>query len=764
MKLSFGKSLRFRIPLLVLSGIIPLISIAIFYGTQSAAKKITKEAEENIALKTKLLAENIQNWDESNILALLNLSKQPDIVNPNPDKQRVILGEMIKTYKHLYLAHTINSEGWNIARSDEKELKYYGDRNYFKNAAIGNKINYETIISRTNNKPALCISTPTRSLEKIIGVSSICTDLNALAKQVGQLKFGETGYAFLIDQNADLLAHPNAQLLAGEKLTNLSHYPPVKNILEGNIGNFSFQDDKNIKWVSYSSRLDNGWAVVILQEEAEFLNSKIQFQNLAILISLVVILGVSGLTWFLANRLIKPISNLSIAAINISQGKLDQKVEIRQEDELGILAFCFNYMTTQLKTSFAELKKAKEEAVAANLAKDRFLANISHEFRTPLNSVLGYAKILQRDRSLDTEQVHKLNTIIRSGTYLLTLINDILDFSKSKTDKIELNVTEFDLSKFLNSLTGIVENEAREKGLQLRTEFKNIPSTIRADQKRLTQVLINLLNNGIKFTSSGEILLKVSLIETIEKNDSQLQQKLRFEVIDTGTGISKKDLQKIFQPFEQTGELESRYIGTGLGLAISKQLVELMGGKLQVKSKLGEGSNFWFEAVFSQEKINSEVQEKQGIKTISGYKGKKRKLLVVDDQPENRSLLVNILEPIGFEVLTANNGEEMLNLVERERPDLICLDLFMPVKTGFTSAKKLRQMPKFSNIPIIVITATSITEEMREYLKCEAFLSKPFEEERLLELLPQYLHLEWIYEEDERKIENAHDLAKFSDL
>lgn len=753
MKLSFWKSLRFRMPFLVLSGIIPLILIAIFYGTESAAKKITKQEEENLILKTKLLAENVQGWNGSNVLALLNLNKQPDIVNPNPDRQKVILAEIVETYKHLYLAHTINSQGWNIARNDGNELKYYGDRNYFQAAVNGNQINYETVIGRTSNKPALCMSTPTRSQEKIIGVSSICTDLSILAKQIDLLNFGETGYAFLVDRNANLLAHPNEELLSGENLTNFSQYPPVKNILEGQIGSFSFQDDRNNKWVSYSTRLDNGWSVVILQQEAEFLSSKIQFQNLAISISSIVILGVISLTWFLANRLIKPIRDLSDAAIDISDGKLDRKVEIKHEDELGILGSSFNHMATQLKTSFEELNKAKEEAVAANLAKDRFLANISHEFRTPLNSVLGYAKILKRDPFINAEQAHKLNTILRSGTYLLTLINDILDFSKSKTSKMELHVTEFDLPDFLNSLTGIVESEAREKGLQLRTEFKNIPSTIKADQKRLTQVLINLLNNGIKFTSSGEIVLKVSLIEKIKHNSFQLQQKLRFEVIDTGTGISKQEIKKIFQPFEQAGDIESKYIGTGLGLAISKQLVELMGGKLQLKSRLGEGSNFWFETVFSQE-INSQIKQKPVIQTISGYKGRKQKLLVVDDKLENRSLLVNILEPIGFEVSTANNGEEMLNFVERERPDLICLDLFMPVKTGFTSAKKLRQMPKFDKIPIIVISATSVTEKLRDLLPCEAFLSKPVDEDKLLELLQQYLHLEWIYGESKSVVKS----------
>ncbi len=760
MKLSFWKSLRFRMPFLVLSGIIPFILVAIFYGTENAAKKITKQEEENLILKTKLLAENVQGWNGSNVLALLNLNKQPDIVNPNLEKQNVILAEIVETYKHLYLAHTINSQGWNIARSDENELKYYGDRNYFQAAANGNQINYETVISRTTKKPALCMSTPTRSQEKIIGVSSICTDLSLLAKQIDLLNFGETGYAFLIDRNANLLAHPDEELLSGENLVNLSQYPPVKNLLEDRTGSFDFQDDRNIKWVSYSTRLDNGWSVVILQQEAEFLNSKIQFQNLAILISSIVILGVSGLTWFLANRLIKPIRDLSDAAIDISDGKLDRKVKIKQEDELGILGSSFNHMATQLKTSFEELEQAKEEAVTANLAKDRFLANISHEFRTPLNSVLGYAKILKRDPFINAEQVHKLNTILGSGTYLLTLINDILDFSKSKSSKMELHITEFDLPDFLNSITGIVESEAREKGLQLRTEFNNIPSTIKADQKRLTQILINLLNNGIKFTSSGAILLKVSLIKTIKHNNSQLKQKLRFEVIDTGTGISKQEIKKIFQPFGQAGDIESRYIGTGLGLAISKQLVELMGGKLQVKSRLGQGSNFWFETVFCQEKINSKIQPKPGIQTISGYKGRKQKLLVVDDKLENRSLLVNILEPIGFEVSTANNGEEMLNLVERETPDLICLDLFMPVKTGFTSAKKLRQMPKFNHIPIIVISATSVTERLRDLLPCEAFLSKPFDEDRLLDLLQQYLHLEWIYGES-KSVAKSFNMSRF---
>ncbi len=758
MKLSVFRSLQFRMPLIVLSGIIPLISVASFYATKGAARKITQEATQNIALKSNLLAENVENWDESHVLALLNLSRQPDIVDSDPNIQQPVLSEIVNTYDHLYLAHTINLQGWNISRSDAKAPKYYGDRTYFKEAVAGNRINYQSIISRTTKQPALCMSTPTYQQGEIAGVTSTCTDLNDLTEQVGKLRFGETGYAFLVDQNADILAHPDPELLSGKELTNFGEYPPVKNILSNNVGNFfSFTDGDDVKWISHSTRLNNGWAVIIMQEESEFLANETQFQNLALLISFVVIFGTSGLTFIIANRLIKPIIDLSNAAITISKGNLDQRVDTNRKDELGILASSFNHMASKLTKSFEELQqtfkkleKAKEEAISANLAKDKFLANISHEFRTPLNSVLGYAKLLQIDDSLNSSQIDQLKTIQQSGTYLLTLINDILDLSKSKTGNMQLHPKEFDLLSSLNVIIRIVESEAQTKGLRLRTKFENLPDTIVADQKRLTQVLINLLNNAIKFTSKGEILLKVSSVKTTN-NDSSLKRKIRFEVIDTGIGIKPKEIKKIFQPFEQAGKLSSRSLGTGLGLSISKQLVELMGGKLSVKSQEGRGSNFWFEAMFIQEQDSSEHPATLTMDSIQGYKGKKRTILVVDDKQENRLLLANMLDPIGFRILVAENGEKMFGLLKKEKPDLIFLDLLMPVKTGFTAAKQLQQEPKFKDIPVIILSACSITSDMREYLKCEAFLNKPFEEEELLGLLAEYLNLQWVYKQRKPK-------------
>ena len=232
MKVSLHNSLKFRMPSVVLAGIVPLMLVAIFYASDRAVTTIRQEATENIKLKTKMLADSLLRWEESNIVALINLSVQPDIISMNPTEQKPVLEALVDKYEHFYLAMTTNKDGFNVARNDNKKPKYYGDREYVKGALKGNEITYQTIISRTINKPALCMSTPIRQQKLIvIGVTAICTDLKALSEQVGQLKFGETGYAFVVDRSGVVLAHADPEYLLGEKLKNLSYYPPVKNFL-----------------------------------------------------------------------------------------------------------------------------------------------------------------------------------------------------------------------------------------------------------------------------------------------------------------------------------------------------------------------------------------------------------------------------------------------------------------------------------------------------------------------------------------------------
>ncbi len=402
-------------------------------------------------------------------------------------------------------------------------------------------------------------------------------------------------------------------------------------------------------------------------------------------------------------------------------------------------------------TKNAQLQQAKEIAEQASKSKDMFLANISHELRTPLNSILGYVKILQRDENLYPSQIEDLQIVQQSGVHLLTLINDILDLSKTNAGKMELNPAPTNLHSILDEVIGIAKMWAQEKQLPLKLETdERLPLNIKADKKRLRQILINLLSNAVKFTGSGQVTLRVRVLDDIDTASRIIsQQKLRFEVIDTGVGMDSEQLNKIFLPFEQVGDIQYQSQGTGLGLSVSKELVELMGSKLEVNTQLGSGTTFWFDVIFDLvdaiEKPPEVIDREINSSRIKGYEGPPRKLLVVDDKKENRDLLVKILQPIGFDIEKASNGQQMLEMAAFFKPDLILLDLFMPVKTGFISLRELRQKPEFENLPIIVITASSITKEMSNYLDCDAVLNKPIDEEELLLNLQRCLNLEWIY-------------------
>jgi len=435
-----------------------------------------------------------------------------------------------------------------------------------------------------------------------------------------------------------------------------------------------------------------------------------------------------------------------------------------------VLFFIVKRADTIIQQQHLDLTDIALALTRADQAKSDFLSNMSHELRTPLNGILGYAQLLKRERNLNANQKRGLEIIHQSGNHLLTLINDILDLSKIEAGKMELYLDDLHLESFLSSVVGLIRMRAEEKELLFVYEpDQRLPAGVQADEKQLRQVLINLLGNAVKFTKRGRVTLKVSRQDNQSDNRSSNTQRagsasrsglpqlpppnehnhvrLRFEVIDTGVGMTPEQLAAIFLPFEQVGEVKQRAKGTGLGLAITRRLVNLMGSEVFVSSELGKGSRFWFDLILPV--VAAEAQTPPALnKRIIGYQGAKRHILVVDDNAQNRLLLRDLLSPLGFEITEAQNGQQEVEISRQIKPDLdlILTDLMMPVMSGFEAVKEIRHFAP--HLPIIAISASvfGMDQQKSRVAGCNAFLPKPVDEQKLLTLIGEQLAVEWIYE------------------
>ena len=424
----------------------------------------------------------------------------------------------------------------------------------------------------------------------------------------------------------------------------------------------------------------------------------------------------------------------------------------------------------------AQLAEATHKAEAANEAKSSFLANMSHELRSPLNAILGFAQLMDRSRTLPPEHQENVSIISRSGEHLLALINQVLDLSKIEAGRTTLNEKNFDLIRLLDDIEDMFQLKANDKGLQLVCDrAPDLPRYARTDELKLRQVLINLLNNALKFTAEGGVSLRVSTVSDRQQQQTadRSQLTIHFEIEDTGAGIAPKELDSLFEAFVQTSTGKQAPEGTGLGLPISRKFVQLMGGDIAVRSRVGEGTTFMFDiqiTTIAPAEIET-AQPKRRVIALAPNQPRYR-ILIVDDNSVNRQLLIKLLNPLGFELQEASNGAEAVDIWDRWEPHLIWMDMRMPIMDGYEATKQIKATVKGQATAVIALTASVLEEERAVVLSagCDGFLHKPFREDDILAMINKHIGVRYICDEltapavSDRSVRDVPDILAPSEL
>ena len=701
------------------------------------------------------------------------------------DKTRIVNYILDKTKSKFGAEYSTDDRGnqIGIGRIDTEPYDYTKEAWYIEGIKAG-KPTWSDIYIWDGSGSDISVSSAYPIYNKdgtINGVLGIDMTLSKISSFLRDLKVSRSGQVFILERNGLLIASSKidpvkrlgndmkrlAAVDTGEPLLQattqklVTRFGSLEQIKDSYQFDFDLTGERQFVQVNpWRDELGLDWLVVVIIPESEFMgqiNANRQTTIFLILgaLGIAIILGIFTSRW-----ITRPILDLKEAATAFAEGQFDRTVDLQREDELGTLAQAFNRMASQLQAAFVqlqannedlenrvkerttELQAAKVIADSANQAKSEFLAAMSHELRTPLNGILGYAQILGRSNTIPEKERHGINIIHQCGTHLLTLINDVLDISKIEARKLELIPQPIYLPSLIQGVVEISQIRAQQKSLDFRYNPNlSLPGGIIADEKRLRQVLINLLGNAIKFTDKGSVTLEV---ERLDSSTNPLFTNLRFSITDTGVGIAPEDVQKLFRAFEQVGDRSRQAEGTGLGLAISQQIVQLMGGEIQVESQLGEGSKFFFEVELP---LNGDWGQQQtvGTRNITGYEGERKKILVVDDRWENRSVILNLLEPLGFVITEAENGQEGLEKMRENLPDLVITDLAMPVMDGFAMLKQLRTDENLKHLKVLVSSASvaQVDQQMSLESGGDDFLAKPIHVQELFNALAKHLQLTW---------------------
>jgi signal transduction histidine kinase/CheY-like chemotaxis protein len=574
--------------------------------------------------------------------------------------------------------------------------------------------------------------------ERPVALLLVNYSTESLYNHFSQVDLGPGGYMLIIDVNQRLIYHPNNRLIGAQVA------PSFLAKMTGNKGSFVTDIDGLQMLVTYARSDISDWLLVGLVPVANLTTSTNTIRNVTIVVMVLALAFITLAAVFVSRTTVTPIKRITELFKQIQAGTFDgtTRLTVQRTDEIDELSHWFNAFLDSLeaqKEAEQALIQAKEAAELANHSKSAFLATMSHEFRTPLNGILGYAQILGQDPTLTPHQRDGIKVIKQSGDHLLTLINDVLDLAKIETGKMEIYNASFNFPYFLKSVGDIILVWASHRNINfLLDSAPDLPRFVYGDEKRLRQVLINLLGNAIKFTDHGQVTLRV-LHSTEDTN------YIRFEIIDSGIGIPPDQIEAIFDSFKQLGDYKRKVRGTGLGLSICRHLIELMGGQIQVTSTVNKGSTFWFEIPLppAADELQREAAYLEHIREVK--LATPLKVIVVDDHPENRAVIQDMLAPLGFTVREAADSAEALALAKADAPDLMVVDLIMPGVDGFELIRQLRNTPNLANVLVIANSASAYQADAEKSIQAgsDVFVPKPIQLKRLLDIIQNRLNPVW---------------------